>query len=72
MGRVPMPMQPIPDDATPEQRLRIMQEYRAYVVRGLEHSRQMAISGVEFVIVLFVVIAIVLLALAAFGGANAR
>jgi hypothetical protein len=46
MGRIPVPMQPIPPDATPQERERIMRDYRAYLVRGARQSEQSMVVAV--------------------------
>jgi len=57
MGHVPVPMQPISDDATPEERERIKREYREYLMQGYQHL----LVELRTAIIFFIVGAVVIL-----------
>ena len=59
MGHVPLPMRPIPPDASPEEGERIRAEYHAYLEQGIAHA-EYKIEETLIVIFFIVVFAILI------------
>lgn len=60
MGHVPLSMPPIPADATPELKERIIREYRAYLVDAEQRSGTSLKTGLLFVAVLIMSLVLLL------------
>lgn len=61
MGYVPLPPPPFPPNATEEQKLKIMQEYRDYLQRSLDRTNDSIRWSLLFLIVVAIVVAAVVL-----------